>query len=68
MFFLFCLIFENDIAADIATNCKCIFCLVQDILANDDVKLDNMFLASLVSDILKVRNNFQITLSVLFLY
>ena len=29
------------------------FCL-QDILANDDMKLDNMFIASLVFDIIKV--------------
>ena len=31
------------------------FFLFQDILENEDVKLDHMFIASLVSDIVKVR-------------
>lgn len=36
--------------------------LFQDILENEDVKLDNMFIASLVADIIRVKN-IKITLS-----
>lgn len=31
--------------------------LFQDILENEDIKLDNMFIASLVGDIIRVSNN-----------
>lgn len=30
--------------------------MFQDILENEDVKLDNMFIASLVADIIRVNN------------
>ena len=33
---------------------KCENCVSQDILENEDVKLDHMFMASLIADIVKV--------------
>lgn len=40
----------------------CPFCL-QDIVENEDIKLDKMFIASLVNDLIKVRLTLQFVLS-----
>ena len=39
------------------TMINCVFFLFKDILENDDVKLDNMFIASLVGDLVRVGSN-----------
>lgn len=57
--------FEFNIYASTSVKCLDFSYIFQDILENEDIKLDNMFIASLVGDIIRVINSSELSLLLL---